>query len=132
MKNLPVLVARFILGGVFLIFGLNGFLHFMPMPPMPEQAGAFLGALAGTGYMFPLIKGTEVVAALLILSGRFLPLGLVLLAPVMVNILAFHLVLAPGVEGIAMPLVLTAAGIYLAVQNKAVFGPLVKPSKKTS
>ncbi len=88
--------ARILLGLIFFVFGLNGFLQFMPQPPVPDKAGAFLGALAATGYMFPLIKGVEVVAGALLLSNRFVPLALAIVAPNVVNILLFHAVLAPG------------------------------------
>ena len=94
--SLAPTAARIFLGLIFFVFGLNGFLQFMPQPPQPEAAGAFIGALAATGYMFPLIKGTEVVAGLLLLSGRFVPLALTLLAPIIVNIALFHTVLAPN------------------------------------
>lgn len=90
-----ILAARIVLGLIFFVFGLNGFLGFIPQPPMEGGAAAFMGALAATGYMFPLIKGTEVVAGLLLLGNRYVPLALVLLAPVVVNIVAFHTVLAP-------------------------------------
>ncbi len=105
-------VARVLLGLGFVVFGLNGFLNFMPMPEPPASAGAFLGALAATGYMFPLIKGTEVLVGALLLGNRFVPLALTLLAPVMVNIVLFHAVLAPA--GIAMTLVFLALHLYLA------------------
>ncbi|MDP3276320.1 MAG: DoxX family protein [Deltaproteobacteria bacterium] len=88
-------VARYLLGLIFFVFGLNGFLHFLPMPPMPGPAGALMGAFAATGYMFPMIKGTEVLGGLLLLSNRMVPFALVLLAPIIVNILAFHTVLTP-------------------------------------
>jgi uncharacterized membrane protein YphA (DoxX/SURF4 family) len=110
-KHLPTL-ARLLLGAAMFTFGLNGFLGFLPAQPAPTpEGGAFLGALAATGYMFPLIKGTEVVVGALLLSGRFVPLALVLLAPVTVNILAFHALLSPG---LALPLVLVALQLYLA------------------
>ena len=105
------LVLRVLLGLLFVVFGLNGFLNFMPLPPHEGEAGAFLGALAATGYMFPMIKGTEVVAGALILSGRGLPLGLLLLAPVLVNILAFHLFLTPGESGLSVVLVAIALSL---------------------
>ncbi len=69
-NKLPT-VARILLGLPFFVFGLNGFLHFIPQPPMPGPAGAFAGALFASGYLFPLLKGTEVVASLLLLSNRF-------------------------------------------------------------
>jgi uncharacterized membrane protein YphA (DoxX/SURF4 family) len=93
-RRLPS-VVRVVLGLIFFVFGLNGFLQFLPQPPLPSNAGAFMGALAATGYMFPLIKGTEVIAGALLLSNRFVPLALALLAPVVVNIVLFHAVLAP-------------------------------------
>jgi uncharacterized membrane protein YphA (DoxX/SURF4 family) len=88
-------MARLLLGLVFLVFGLNGFLGFLPQPELPAQAGAFAGALAATGYMFPLLKGLEVLAGLALLSNRFVPLALTVLAPIVVNIVLFHTFLAP-------------------------------------
>jgi uncharacterized membrane protein YphA (DoxX/SURF4 family) len=114
--------ARLLLGLIFFTFGLNGFLHFLPQPPSPAPAAAFGGALAATGYMFPLIKGTEVITGLLLLSGRFVPLALTLLAPVVVNIVAFHLFLAPA--GLALPFVVLALGLYLAWTEREAYAPL--------
>lgn len=90
-----VTVSRIALGLLFAVNGLNGFLGLIPQPSVPEPASAFLGALAATGYMLPLLKGTELLTGLLLLANRFVPLALVLLAPVVVNIVAFHLFLAP-------------------------------------
>lgn len=111
--------ARILLGLLFFVFGLNGFLGFLPQPPVPPEAGAFLGGLAATGYMFPLIKGTEVVAGLMLLSNRFVPLALVVLAPVIVNIVAFHAALAPA--GLAVALVALALELALAWSYRASF-----------
>ena len=110
--------VRVLLGLVFFVFGLNGFLHFLPQPPMPEAALPFLGGLAGAGYFFPLLKTTEVVAGLLLLSNRFVPLALTLLAPVIENIAAFHVFLAPSPP---MVVFLLAAEIYLAWVYRAAF-----------
>jgi uncharacterized membrane protein YphA (DoxX/SURF4 family) len=104
--------ARIVLGLLFFVFGLNGFLGFIPQPEHAGSAGAFLGALAATGYMFPLIKGTELIAGLLLLSNRFVPLALVLLAPVLVNIALFHAVLEPA--GMAIVVLSLALELYLA------------------
>jgi hypothetical protein len=113
--------ARLALGAVFTVFGLNGFLHFIPQPPPSGLAAVFLGGLAASGYMFPLIKATEVVVGLLLLSNRFVPLALTILAPIVVNIVAFHLFLAP--TGLALPIVVTALGVYLAWTERRVFAP---------
>ena len=109
-KWLPT-VTRVLLGFVFVLFGLNGFLQFLPQPALPGPAGQFAGALAATGYMFPLIKSTEILGGLALLTGRFTPLGLTVLAPVVVNIALFHFVLTPGSVG--MSLFLLVATAYL-------------------
>jgi len=124
LQSKLVLAARILLGLGFTVFGLNGFLHFLPQPPMSGPPAEFAGALFATGYMFPLIKGTEVVTGLLLLSGRYVPLALTVLAPVVVNILAFHAFLAPA--GLAVPVVFAALGIYLAYAHKSVFAPLLR------
>jgi uncharacterized membrane protein YphA (DoxX/SURF4 family) len=123
-------IARIALGLTFTVFGLNGFLHFLPMPMLPGAAGSFMAALAASGYMFPLIKGTEVVAGLLLLAGRYVPLALTLLAPIIVNILAFHLALAR--DGTGMALFLVAVELYLAWHHRAAFrGVLAARSGET-
>jgi hypothetical protein len=125
-------VARYLLGTVFTVFGLNGFLGFLPMPPLEGEAGALLGALGATGYMFPLIKGSEVVAGLLLLSGRAVGFAGVLLAPIAVNIVLFHAILAPA--GIALPLVIVGLMAFLGYQHRDRFQPLfagVKSEVKT-
>lgn len=113
-ESRATIAARLALGLTFAVFGLNGFLHFLPMPAHEGEAGAFMGALAASGYMFPLIKGIEVVAAVLLLSGRLPALALLLLAPIVVNIVAFHAFLAPA--GLALGLVALALGVFLARQ----------------
>lgn len=110
LRKLPA-IARIVLGLVFFVFGLNGFLQFLPMPPLPDAAGAYLGALVGA-QVLPLVKAIEVVAGLMLLASRFVPLALTLLAPIVINIVLFHGVLAP--EGMAMPLVILALELYLA------------------
>jgi uncharacterized membrane protein YphA (DoxX/SURF4 family) len=116
-NRIPTFI-RLALGALFFVFGLDGFFHFAPHPPMNDQATQFLGALAATGYMFPLIKGTEVVVGALLLSGRFVPLALTVLAPIIVNIVLFHTVLSPQ-----LPLVvfLLSAEIYLAYSYRLAF-----------
>jgi uncharacterized membrane protein YphA (DoxX/SURF4 family) len=116
--------ARVALGAVFTIFGLNGFLHFLPQPQPVGTAAAFLGGLAASGFMFPLVKGVEVLAGVLLLANRFVPLALTVLAPIVVNITAFHLFLDPA--GLVLPLVITALGVYLATTEKAVFAPFFR------
>ncbi|MCY0993999.1 DoxX family protein [Nannocystis sp. ILAH1] len=128
MSRLLPTVARSLLGLLFLVFGLNGFLNFLPMPPHPGRAGEFLGALAASGYMFPLIKGTEVVGGALLLSGRLVPLALVLLAPVIVNIVAFHLALEPG--GYGMLAFIVGLEVYLAWAYRDSFAGVLNPNAR--
>jgi uncharacterized membrane protein YphA (DoxX/SURF4 family) len=120
-RRLPA-AARVILGLVFVVFGLNGFLQFLPQPPLPGPALAFVSALGASGYLFPLLKAVEIGAGLLLLAGVFVPFALVLLAPVIVNIAAFHLFLDRSSFGV-VALVL-AAELYLAFVHRAAFAPL--------
>src|SRR5580692_7956159 len=106
------LIARIFLGLLFLVFGLNGFLHFIPQPPPTGRAMAFMGGLASTGYMFPLIKGVEVIVGVLLLVNRFVALALALIAPNVVNIVLFHVLLEPS--GIPMALAILVVELYLA------------------
>jgi len=126
-KNIAITVARVLLGLVFVVCGLDGFLHFIPMPAEPPPAGAMSLAVAmlGTGYMFPLIKGTELLCGALLLANRFVPLALVLLAPVLVNIVAFHLFLAP--DGLPLSFVLVALEIALAWAHRDAYRPILIP-----
>ena len=112
-RYLPV-IARILMGLMFFVFGLNGFLHFIPEPKtaMPEGAMAFVGALMKTGYMFQMIAGTQVLVGILLLLNRFVPLALALIAPVVVNIVAFHVFLTSS--GIVIALVVLALELYLA------------------
>jgi len=112
-RHLPT-AARILMGLAFFVFGLNGFLHFIPQPstPMPEGAVAFAGALMKSGYMFPLIMFTQLLVGVLLLANRFVPLALALIAPVLVNIIAFHAFLEPS--GIGPGAVLLVLELYLA------------------
>ncbi len=117
--------ARILLGLIFFVFGLNGFLQFIPQPPLPDRAGAFLGALAATGYMFPLIKGVEVIAGALLLSNRFVPLALAVIAPNVVNIVLFHAVLAPG--GLPMAIIVLGLEVFTAWSYRDAYASMLRP-----
>jgi hypothetical protein len=94
------------------------------MPAPTGLAAVFMGGMGATGYFFPLLKGTEVVAGLLLLGNRYVPLALTVLAPIVVNIVLFHAFLAPA--GIVLPLVIVALGVYLAYTERAVFAPILQ------
>src|SRR5271157_2289015 len=115
-------IARILLGLVFFVFGLNGFLQFMPNPPPTPAAGAFFGALIATHYMFFLIFGSQVLGGALLLIGVAVPFALVILAPVVVNILFFHIFLSPDL--LPMALLVAAFELLLAWHYRAAFAPL--------
>ena len=103
--KIVILIARLLLGLVFFVFGLNGFLNFLSMGPMPTGlAGQFIGALFQSHYLW-VVAGLQVAGGLLLLVNRFVPLALVLLGPVIVNILLYHLLLNPA--GIGMAILVT-------------------------
>jgi uncharacterized membrane protein YphA (DoxX/SURF4 family) len=120
-------ISRLLMGLMFFVFGLNGFLNLIPPPsdPMPEGAVAFATALGATGYMFPLVKGTEIVVGLLLLANRFVPLALVVLTPVLVNIVAFHVFLAP--TGTLLTAVIVGLQIHLAWAYRDAYRQLLTP-----
>jgi putative oxidoreductase len=93
--KIAVLVARILLGLIFVFFGLNGFLNFLHAPMPPGQAGQFVGVLFGSFYMHVIFL-VQLVGGLLLLSGQFIPFALVLLGPVLVNILLFHISFQPA------------------------------------
>lgn len=120
-QKLP-LIARILLGLVFTVFGLNFFLHFLPTPALGAEAGAFLGALVG-GKILTVAKIIELVTGLALLAGRFVPLALTVLAPVVVGIVLFHAVFDPG--GLVIPLVLAALNAYLGWAYRGSFAPML-------
>lgn len=122
-----VLAARILVGLPFLVFGLNFFLKFMPMPdtPKPEAAEHLLAAIGSTGYL-AVVKVLEVVGGALILSGRLVPFGLVLVTPVAVNIALFDLLLMKE-PGLGVVLVILCAFLVWAYRSH--FAPVfaIKP-----
>jgi putative oxidoreductase len=112
-------IARYLLGLIFLVFGLNGFFHFIPQPPPPPgPAGMFLGALFVSHYLVPIFL-LQLIPAVLLLAGRYVPLALTLLAPVIVNILLFHALMAPG--GLPLALVVVVLWILTFVGVRSAF-----------
>lgn len=123
-RYLPT-ATRVLMGLIFFVFGLNGFLNFLPQTSraMPPAAVAFGGALMSTGYMLPLLKSIEVLVGISFLSNRFVPLALAVIAPVVVNIFAFHAFLAPS--GLVLAGVLVALELYLAWSYRKVYRPML-------
>ena len=128
--RIAVIIARTLLGLVFLIFGLNGFLHFIPNPPPLPAAGQFFGALFATGYMPKLIFGTQVVGGALLLLGVAVPFALVILAPVIVNIICFHIYLSPVPAQFVPALIVAGLELLLAWYYRDAFAPLFVPPRQ--
>lgn len=119
------MIARYLLGLMFLVFGLNSFLNFIHAGPMPAgPAGDFSKVLTSTHYFY-VVGSLMVISGLLFLIGRFVPLALTLIGPVIVNILLFHLFMAPSTIG---PGVVTAILWFLVFwQHRSAFAGLFRP-----
>ncbi len=118
--RVAILIVRLLLGLLFLVFGLNGFLHFIPQPPMPASDAATMATLLAHSGWMSFVSVLEVVAALLLLAGRYVPLGLVLLGPILVNILVFHITLSGG-HDMAPGLVCTLMELFLLYAYRQAF-----------
>jgi len=85
------LIVRILLGLIFFVMDLNGFFHFIPQPPMGEEAAKFMMGLASSGYFFPFLKTFETISGALLLAGIYVPLALIILSPIVINKFLFHL-----------------------------------------
>jgi putative oxidoreductase len=93
--KIAVLIARILLGLIFVFFGVNGYLNFLHAPLPTGQAGQYIGVLSGSFYMY-FVSLVQLLGGVLLLSGQFIPLALVLLGPVLVNVLLFHISFQPS------------------------------------
>src|SRR6267154_6077793 len=103
-------IARYLAGVIFLVMGLNGFLNFIPFPPPAGVAAQFMGALYLSHYLW-VIFAFQLIAGVLLLVNRYVPLAVAVLAPVIVNILTFHAFMAPS----GLPLALLVAGLWAVI-----------------
>jgi len=123
MKVLTI-IARILLGLMFVVFGSNAFFHFLPMPPLPPTlAGDFTKVFLASGYVY-VIGGLQVIGGLLLLIGRFVPLGLTILGAIIVNILVFHILMAP--EGLGPGIVVTVLELFLVWSYRDSFAGLFR------
>src|SRR5437660_7483322 len=123
--KIATIIARILLGLIFVVFGSNAFLHFLPMPPLPQGlAGLYLKAFLESGYVY-VIGGMQVIAGLFLLIGRFVPLGLTILAAIIFNIWAFHILMAP--EGFPPAAVVTLLWAFLVWSYRERFASLLAP-----
>lgn len=126
MKTATI-IARGLLGLIFVVFGSNLLLHFIPMPAPAGQAGAFFGALYQTHYVY-VIAAVQVGGGLLLFT-RYVPLGLTLLGPVIVNILTFHVCMAPS--GLPLASIVAMLALLLFWRHHEYFVGLIKPVSRT-
>jgi putative oxidoreductase len=120
-----IIIVRVLLGLVFAVFGSNAFLHFIPMPPMQGPAGAFIGALISSGYIYPIAILQVFGGLLLLIGGRFVPLGLTLLGPVIVNIILYHIFLEPS--GLPMAIGISILALFLLWVYRYKFPAIFRP-----
>ena len=116
--KIALTIARYFLGLIFTVFGLNGFLNFIPMSPVPPLAGQFASALVQSHYM-TVVFVIEITAGVLLLATRFVPLALTIIAPVIVNIVLFHVFMAPG--GLPLAALVSILWILVAYPLRSVF-----------
>ena len=125
--KIATIIARVLLGLIFVFFGSNGFLHFLPMPPLPQGvAGEYLHAFFASGYVY-VISGFQVIGGLLLLIGRFVPLGLTILAAIIVNIWSFHVLMAPEPAGMVPAIVVSVLELFLLWRYRDAFAGIVRP-----
>jgi putative oxidoreductase len=121
-------IARYLAGVIFFVMGLNGFLHFIPLPPPGGIAGQFMGALYVSHYLW-VIFAFQVIAGALLLVNRYVPLAEALLAPVLVNILAFHALMAP--EGLPFALFVAVLWGVIFINVRPAFSGLFQARLQT-
>ena len=117
-------IARYLAGVIFLVMGLNGFLNFIPLPPPGGVAGQFMGALYVSHYLW-VIFAFQVIAGVLLLINRYVPLAVAILAPVLVNILTFHALMAPS--GLPLALFVALLWIVIFIEVRPAFSGLFQP-----
>jgi len=106
-------VTRSLLALILIVFGLNKFLNFMPLPPMPEPAESFMGALMETGYIMVIVAALEVISGIFLMINKYSALILVIVFPVLLNAFLFHLFLDfKGIGGALLALSLTVFLMY--------------------
>lgn len=117
-------VARFVLAVIFLFYGFNYFLGWLPWPDMPLEALMFLDALQKVGYLFPVVFSIQLLGGVLLLLNRFVPLAIVMLAPIVVNIVLFYGFLNPGDRYMAV--LLAVLLIILTNHHRQAFAGVLK------
>jgi putative oxidoreductase len=130
MKSKIFTVVRILFGLILIAFGANKFLGFMPMPELSGGAGDFMEALTKTGYIFPVIGAVELGVGLLLVLNIFTPLALIVLVPISVNIVLFHLFLDMG--GIVPAAVIAGLNVFFIVMNLSAYLSMLRSGHGTA
>ena len=122
--KIAALIIRILLGLMFVVFGSNAFLRFMPMPELTGYPAQFIGSMSASGYLYA-IGALQVIGGLLLLIGRFVPLGLTMLGPIIVNIVLYHIFMDPA--GMPMAIIVTVLYLFLVWRHRDAFAGLLRP-----
>lgn len=122
MNSKFTMTVRILLGIILVVFGSNKFLHFIPMPPPSGSAGDFINTLGASGYIFPMLGVVEVCIGAMLLCKQWVPFGIILLAPISLNILLYHACFA--VPGIWVALLVLILNIILIYKHWRLYAPL--------
>lgn len=123
--KIAVIIIRSLVGLLFIFSSLVYFLELVPVPPLEGNMKMFNDGLTASGYFMTLLKVTELVCGVALVSGFFVPLALVIIAPVVINIFLVHSLLAP--EGLPIAVVLTLFTAFLAYAYRKSYTPLFVP-----
>ena len=129
MKSKVLNVIRILFGLILIVFGANKFLGFMPMPELSGQAGDLMGALGGTGYIFPIVGAVELSVGVLLVLNLFTPLALIVLVPLSVNIVLFHLFLDIG--GILPAAIVAGLNLFFIIVYLPSYLPMLSGGSKS-
>ena len=118
-------IARYLMGFLFTVFGLNGFLHFLPMGSPPPLAAQFFGAMVQSHYM-AVVFALQLVCGLMLLANRYVPFALTILGPIIFNIILFHVFMEPS--GLPLAALVTLLWVIVAYRARSVFVVLFQNS----
>ena len=124
--KIAMIVVRTLMGLLFLVSAIGYFFNLMPQGEMTEGASLFIGGMAASVYLFPVVKVIETLCGLAFISGKFVPLATVIIFPITVNILLFHAFLAP--DGMIVPALLFAGNLFLAFYYRQKYEPVISVS----
>jgi hypothetical protein len=126
VKSNATIAARLLLGFVFFGFGVNGLFHIVPLPPGEGAAAEFIKGLLASRYFFPMLFVIYLLTGAALMIGRFVPLALMILAPIIVNIAVMHLFLPSAAAEICLATLVTALEVFLAWSYRETFQSLLR------